>query len=225
LFGTAVQLNHIADLPVIEYNTWDISRSTLAVKRVIDVLGACVGLVVLVPVMMLIALAIVVDSGWPVFFCQERAGSGGRKFRMIKFRSMIVGAEERLSDLVSFDDLSEPVFKLRPDPRVTRVGGFLRRFSLDELPQFVNVLIGHMSFVGPRPEQVTLVDRYTDEQRLRLSVRPGMTGPMQVYGRGELTLEERLAVEREYVEDLSLRRDFALVRMTLSAVILGRGAS
>ena len=116
------------------------------------------------------------------------------------------------------------MFKLSADPRVTRVGRFLRRLSLDELPQLWNVLRGEMSIVGPRPEQVELVERYRPEHRFRLSVKPGITGPMQVYGRGELTFEERLAVEREYVENLSLVRDIRIVLMTLPAVFGKRGA-
>jgi lipopolysaccharide/colanic/teichoic acid biosynthesis glycosyltransferase len=116
------------------------------------------------------------------------------------------------------------MFKLRDDPRVTRVGRLLRRTSLDELPQLVNVLRGDMSLVGPRPEQTELVDRYLPEHRFRLLVRPGLTGPMQVFGRGELTFEERLAVEREYIENLSLGRDARILALTFSAVVHGKGA-
>jgi lipopolysaccharide/colanic/teichoic acid biosynthesis glycosyltransferase len=116
------------------------------------------------------------------------------------------------------------MFKLKADPRVTRVGRFLRRTSIDELPQLVNVLRGEMSIVGPRPEQLDLVERYAPEHQFRLSVKPGITGPMQVYGRGELTFDERLAVEREYVENLSLVRDVRIILMTLPAVIGKRGA-
>jgi lipopolysaccharide/colanic/teichoic acid biosynthesis glycosyltransferase len=116
------------------------------------------------------------------------------------------------------------MFKLKADPRVTRVGRLLRRTSVDELPQLVNVLRGEMSIVGPRPEQLDLVERYAPDQLFRLRVKPGITGPMQIYGRGELTFDERLAVEREYVENLSLVRDFRIVLMTLPAVIGRRGA-
>jgi lipopolysaccharide/colanic/teichoic acid biosynthesis glycosyltransferase len=116
------------------------------------------------------------------------------------------------------------MYKLRQDPRVTRVGRLLRRTSLDELPQLWNVLKGEMSLVGPRPEQAELVERYTREQLFRLDVKPGLTGPMQVYGRGHLTFEERLAVEREYVENLSLGRDARILTLTIAAVFTGRGA-
>jgi lipopolysaccharide/colanic/teichoic acid biosynthesis glycosyltransferase len=116
------------------------------------------------------------------------------------------------------------MFKLRDDPRVTRVGRFLRRTSLDELPQLVNVLRGDMSLVGPRPEQIELVELYRPEHHIRLAVKPGLTGPMQVHGRGELTFQERLAIEREYVENLSLSRDMRILSMTIVPVLSGRGA-
>jgi lipopolysaccharide/colanic/teichoic acid biosynthesis glycosyltransferase len=143
---------------------------------------------------------------------------------MHKFRTMVEDAEAQLFKLVSFDSLNEPMFKLANDPRVTRVGRLLRRTSLDELPQLFNVLKGDMSLVGPRPEQVELVERYAPEQLFRLAVKPGLTGPMQVYGRGELTFEERLAVERDYIENLSVGRDLRILALTLPTVASGRGA-
>ena len=140
---------------------------------------------------------------------------------MHKFRTMVADAEERLADVVSLDDLPEPMFKLSDDPRVTRVGRFLRRLSLDELPQLFNVLRGEMSIVGPRPEQVELVERYRPEHRFRLSVKPGMTGPMQVFGRGDLTFDERLAVELDYIENLSLARDLRILAQTVPVALRG----
>jgi exopolysaccharide biosynthesis polyprenyl glycosylphosphotransferase len=224
MFGTATNLTHIADLPLLDYNTWDISRMTLAIKRCFDVLVASVVLLLALPFLLLVALATLVDSGRPVFFRQVRAGERGRPFQMLKFRTMVKDAEALLPELVPFDELEEPMFKLKKDPRVTRVGRFLRRTSIDELPQLFNVLRGEMSLVGPRPEQLDLVERYAPEHEFRLEVKPGITGPMQVYGRGELTFEERLAVEREYVENLSLARDLRIVLMTLPAVFGRRGA-
>ena len=123
-----------------------------------------------------------------------------------------------------FDKLDDPVFKLKGDPRVTRIGRLLRRTSVDELPQLVNVLRGDMSIVGPRPEQLDLVARYLPEHEFRLQVKPGITGPMQVFGRGRLKFQERLAVEREYIENLSLTRDFRIILMTLPAVLRRHGA-
>jgi exopolysaccharide biosynthesis polyprenyl glycosylphosphotransferase len=224
MFGTAVQLIHVADLPIVEYNTWDVSRSTLLLKRAIDLVVSVTALLVLGPILILIACAIKLDSHGPVLFVQQRAGVRGKPFKMLKFRTMVADAEDRLDEVVELEELPDPMFKLDDDPRVTRMGGFLRRASLDEFPQLVNVLKGDMSLVGPRPEQVELVERYAPEHRFRLAVRPGMTGPMQVFGRGRLTFQERLAVEREYIENLSIGRDLRILALTVGAVVSGRGA-
>jgi exopolysaccharide biosynthesis polyprenyl glycosylphosphotransferase len=224
MFGTAVQLDHVADLPVVQVSTWDVGRSTMLLKRLIDVAAAAVALVTLTPLFALIAAAIKLDTQGPVLFSQRRAGLGGKPFGIFKFRTMVANAEAMLPDLVPLDRLDEPVFKLSHDPRITRVGRFLRRASLDELPQLVNVLKGDMSLVGPRPEQVELVERYTPEERFRLAVKPGLTGPMQVFGRGRLTLHERLALERDYIENLSLGRDLRILALTVAPLLTGRGA-
>lgn len=224
MFGTAVRLSHVADLPLIEYSTWDAGRSTLLIKRVLDVVASLIVLALSAPLLALIAVAIRIDSPGRSLFRQVRAGQNGERFRIFKFRTMTSDAEQRLGDLVDIDSLATPLFKLENDPRVTRLGRLLRRSSLDELPQLLNVLRGDMSLVGPRPEQVELVDRYPDEHRLRLSVKPGLTGPMQVYGRGRLRFDERLAVERDYVENYSLRRDLRILILTASAVVGGGGA-
>jgi exopolysaccharide biosynthesis polyprenyl glycosylphosphotransferase len=222
--GPAPLISQVADLPVLEYDTWDVSRSTVLIKRAFDLAVAGATLVVLAPLFPLIALAIRLDSRGPAIFSQQRAGINGTPFRMLKFRTMIAGAEESLPEVISLDELPDPMFKLRSDPRVTRVGRVLRRLSLDELPQLVNVLKGEMSIVGPRPEQIDLVERYRPEHRFRLQVKPGMTGPMQVFGRGELTFTERLAVELDYVENMSLARDLRILAQTFPAVLRGTGA-
>jgi lipopolysaccharide/colanic/teichoic acid biosynthesis glycosyltransferase len=219
-----VQLDNVADLPFLKYNTWDVSRSTLLLKRTLDVSVSLAALILLAPVGVLIAAAIRLDSRGPIIFTQQRAGVRGRPFRMYKFRTMVANAEDKLHELVSLEELAEPVFKLQVDPRTTRVGRFLRHASLDELPQLLNVLRGEMSLVGPRPEQVELVERYRDDERVRLAVKPGLTGPMQVFGRGELSLDERLAVEREYIENLAVGRDLRILAMTVPAVLGARGA-
>jgi exopolysaccharide biosynthesis polyprenyl glycosylphosphotransferase len=224
MFGTATHLTHIAELPLLDYNTWDISRTTIGLKRAFDIGVAVTGLILLFPLFLLVGLATLLDSGWPIFFRQLRGGERGRPFQMLKFRTMVRDAEAMLPDLVPFEQLDAPMFKLKADPRVTRVGRLLRRTSIDELPQLINVLRGEMSIVGPRPEQLDLVDRYAPEHQFRLQIKPGITGPMQVYGRGELTFDERLAVEREYVENLSLARDLRILIMTLPAVFGRRGA-
>lgn len=224
-FASTARLGRLAELPVVDSLTWDPSRSTMTLKRSLDVVVAAFGLVLTAPLMIAIALVIRLSSPGPALFRQRRAGRDGVPFEMWKFRTMYVDAERRLEDLVVLDELTEPVFKLPDDPRVTAVGRLLRRTSLDELPQLVNVLRGQMSLVGPRPEQVELVARYSDSQRARLTVKPGMTGPMQVLGRGRLSLEERVALERDYIATISLTGDLRILVRTIGSVLGGRGAT
>jgi lipopolysaccharide/colanic/teichoic acid biosynthesis glycosyltransferase/GT2 family glycosyltransferase len=193
-------------------------------KRLMDLAGALLSLIAAAPLSLAIALAIKLDSSGPVLYVQDRVGVNGRTFRMIKFRTMVPDADKQLGELIDLASLEEPVFKLKGDPRVTRVGGFLRRFSLDELPQLINVLAGDMSLVGPRPEETWLVRLYNDQQRRRLAVRPGMTGPMQVNGRGDLTFAQRLQLELDYIEHYALRRDLVILLKTIPVVLRGRGA-
>ncbi len=193
-------------------------------KRGMDVVVSGALLALLSPLLVLAALAILVDSGRPVFFRQRRAGKEGRSFTMLKFRTMVADAEARLGELVDLSKLEQPAFKIQDDPRVTRIGRVLRRTSIDELPQLINVLRGDMSLVGPRPEEESVVALYDERQRGRLAVKPGLTGPMQVYGRSDLTFEERLAMERDYLDNLSLLTDLAILLRTPSAIIRGDGA-
>jgi lipopolysaccharide/colanic/teichoic acid biosynthesis glycosyltransferase/GT2 family glycosyltransferase len=201
-----------------------LSASQRVAKRGMDLFLSAATLVLFAIPMALIALAVKLDSPGPAIFTQIRIGENGKPFRILKFRTMVVQAEELLPQLVDIVRLPEPAFKLRDDPRITRLGHFLRRFSLDELPQLINVLRGEMSLVGPRPEEAAIVARYTDDQRRRLMVRPGMTGPMQVSGRGDLPFEARLALELDYIERYSLRRDLSIIWRTLPAVLRGDGA-
>ena len=225
MLGTAVELSHMAELPLIEFRTWDPSRSTMLLKRVADVIGSALALALLWPLMLAIAVVVRLDStGGPALFRQRRAGKDGEPFTMLKFRTMVPDASEHVAALVDVTALEDPMFKFRDDPRVTRVGRFLRRTSLDELPQLLNALVGQMSLVGPRPEEVWLVDRYNEADLFRFQMRPGITGPMQVHGRGELSFQERMAVEREYVENYSLAKDIRILLRTGSAVLRGRGA-
>ena len=193
-------------------------------KRLIDVVGALVGVVVSSPLMLLAALAIRLDLPEGVFFTQQRAGEGGRPFTILKLRTMVCGAEEQLGEVVGRSRLNGAAFKIHGDPRVTRVGRFLRRWSLDELPQFLNVLRGEMSLVGPRPEELRVVAMYGDVERQRLAVKPGMTGPMQIAGRGDLDMPERLRLEIEYIQNYSLGKDLAILLRSIRAIITGRGA-
>lgn len=193
-------------------------------KRTIDLLGGLFGLALTAMVGPFVALAIKLDSPGPVLFRQVRVGQGGKHFTIYKFRSMHHKAEQELDELISLENLNEPVFKLADDPRRTRVGRFLRRWSLDELPQFWNVFKGDMSLVGPRPEEVRVVSLYSDWHRRRLSIKPGLSGPMQVNGRGDLSLDDRVRLELSYIENYSLRRDVAIIFRTLPAVLRGEGA-
>ncbi len=224
LLGPGIELNRLAELPVLDFRFSDPPRSTEAIKRTMDVTISSALLIVLSPVLAVSALLIAFDTGRPLLFRQRRAGRDGRPFTMLKFRTMVQGAEDQLPELVDLDKLDEPAFKIADDPRVTRAGRMLRRFSLDELPQFVNVLRGDMSLVGPRPEEERVVALYDERQRLRLAVKPGMTGPMQVYGRGELTFEERLAMERDYLDNISVAGDLAILLRTPAAIFRGEGS-
>jgi exopolysaccharide biosynthesis polyprenyl glycosylphosphotransferase len=224
LLGPGIELNRLAELPVLDFRFSDPPRSTVAMKRVMDVVISILMLILLSPLLMLIAVAILVDSGRPVFFRQRRVGEEGRSFKMVKFRTMVTDAEQRLPELIDVATLDQPAFKIPNDPRVTRIGRLLRRTSLDELPQLFNVLGGRMSLVGPRPEEEAVVALYDERQRGRLAVKPGITGPMQVYGRSDLTFEERLAMERDYLDNLSLLTDLAILLRTPLAIARGNGA-
>ena len=196
----------------------------MALKRGIDIVASAGMLLLLAPLLLVVAVAIKLDSRGPVLFKQVRVGKGGRRFTMLKFRTMVHGADERIGDVVDTQALDEPSFKVPNDPRHTWIGRRLRRLSLDETPQLLNVLRGEMSLVGPRPEEEAVVAIYDERQRLRLGVKPGLTGPMQVYGRGDLTFEERLALERAYIDNLSIAQDVAILLRTPRAVIGGSGA-
>lgn len=194
------------------------------IKRIIDITGALIGLVISIPLVAVAALAIKLDSPGPIFYWQLRIGENGRPFRIVKLRSMVNNAEEQLADLIDLAHLPEPVYKLTNDPRITRVGKVLRRTSLDEAPQFYNVLIGEMSLVGPRPEEAQIVALYRDQERRRLAIKPGLTGPMQINGRGDLSLAERLRLELDYIDNYSLLRDFQILLRTVPAILRGHGA-
>lgn len=193
-------------------------------KRVMDITGSLVGLSFALLLGPFIALAIKLTSNGPILFRQERVGQGGKPFTIIKFRSMCDNAEEELENLVDLEELDEPAFKLVDDPRITPLGRFLRRWSLDELPQFWNVFKGEMSLIGPRPEEARIVALYTDWQRRRLAVKPGITGPMQINGRGDLPLDKRVQLELDYIENYSLWRDVLILVKTIPAVFKGKGA-
>jgi lipopolysaccharide/colanic/teichoic acid biosynthesis glycosyltransferase len=214
-------------------NEYTIGSASYLAKRTMDITGGAVGLLGTLVVGLIIAPAIKLDSPGSVIFRQERVGQEGRAFTLYKFRSMVEEAE-RSPDVSPTRDgadrsRSDPVgrvppVKLKDDPRLTRVGRFLRRWSLDELPQFWNVLKGDMSLVGPRPEETRYVALYDDWQRRRLAVKPGITGPMQVSGRADLPLDARVDLELEYIKNYSVGRDLSLLLQTIPAVLRGEGA-
>ena len=200
-------------------------RDYLRRKRMLDVVLSLLALVALSPVLVAISLLIVIDDprGGPIF-CQKRVGERGRIFQMYKFRTMCVDAEARLKDLTLLNEMNGPVFKMRKDPRITRGGGFLRRTSLDELPQLINVLKGEMSLVGPRPPLPREVARYTRYERRRLSVTPGLTCYWQVRpDRYELSMNEWVELDLMYIQNRCLRLDWQLILQTVGAMVQGSG--
>jgi lipopolysaccharide/colanic/teichoic acid biosynthesis glycosyltransferase len=193
-------------------------------KRLIDVAGASAGLVLLLPVFVAVAVAIKIDSPGPVFFAQVRLGENGRPFRFRKFRSMTASAPMLRPELAPANEAPGPVFKIRQDPRVTRVGRFLRKASIDELPQLWHVLTGEMSLVGPRPPIPEEVERYQSWQTERLAAKPGLTCTWQVSGRSDIHFEDWVRMDIEYVRTRSLWLDAKLILKTIPAVLTGRGA-
>jgi exopolysaccharide biosynthesis polyprenyl glycosylphosphotransferase len=198
----------------------------LAVKRCIDISGAIVGLVLFAPVMVAIAAAIKLTSPGPVLFTQERYGLHKRRFRMFKFRTMVPDAEKQQTSLESCNEAQGPVFKIRNDPRITSIGRILRKTSLDELPQFVNVLRGEMSLVGPRPLPKRDVSRFEHASLMRrFSVKPGLTCLWQVNGRSNTDFDHWIELDLKYIDEWSLLLDAAILARTIPAVIRGSGAA
>ena len=193
-------------------------------KRSLDILVASVAIVVLLPVFVVVALAIISTSHGPVLFSQQRCGQGGRAFRLFKFRTMVTDAERIRHELAHLNEMTGPMFKVRLDPRITRVGRLLRKFSVDELPQLFNVLWGDMTLVGPRPSIVAEVDAFTELQRRRLDVKPGLTCLWQVSGRSDLGFDEWVALDLAYIEQRSFWLDLRILLRTVPAVLSGRGA-
>jgi exopolysaccharide biosynthesis polyprenyl glycosylphosphotransferase len=193
-------------------------------KRLLDLTLAGLGLVAILPVWLAIVVAIRLDSPGPAIFMQERVGLHGRRFRFYKFRSMYTDAEQRLSEVLAHNETDGPVFKIRKDPRVTRVGAFLRRTSLDELPQLINVLRGDMSLVGPRPPLAREVEKYRPSDLVRLEVKPGLTCLWQVSGRSNVSFDQWMEYDRLYVRHMSLWLDLTILVRTVGAVLSMRGA-
>ncbi len=195
----------------------------LALKRGVDVAGAGLAIVLSMPVMVVVALAILLAEGRPILFVQERVGLRGSRFRLVKFRTMVRDAEERYGELEPLSDTHGAGFKMREDPRITPLGRWLRRSSLDELPQLWNVLRGEMSLVGPRPAPPREVDRYDPWHLGRLSMKPGMTGMWQVASRFDEDFDQRASLDLTYIERWSLLLDLVILLRTIPAVLLLTG--
>jgi len=222
--GARVAFGDMDGLPMLSFSRAPTDEVALFFKRAFDVVSSAVAVLLLSPAFIATAIAVKADSPGPVFFRQTRVGKNGRPFKMLKFRSMYVDAEDRLESLRAQNEASGPVFKMRNDPRVTRVGRFIRRTSLDELPQFLNVLSGEMSIVGPRPPVPAEVKQYQRWQRRRLSVKPGITCTWQVSGRSDISFDQWMKLDLEYIDTWSLWQDIRICFRTVPAVLLSRGA-
>lgn len=210
----------------IRLQLWKLTvRGAYAVKRTMDIIGAAVGLVLLSPLFATIAAAVYFTSPGPVIFSQTRVGRYGRHFKFYKFRSMIPNADSKKAELIKQNESADGViFKMKDDPRITKVGRILRRTSLDELPQLWNVLIGDMSLVGPRPPVPSEVAEYTLEDRKRLDVIPGITCLWQIKGRSEIPFREQVRLDKEYILAPSIWKDIAILLKTIPAIVGGKGA-
>jgi exopolysaccharide biosynthesis polyprenyl glycosylphosphotransferase len=217
-------MSDLDGLPLVAVREEPMYELNLVFKRIFDIVVSVFLLIILLPVSLIIVLFICLDSKGSILFTQVRAGVSGKPFKMFKFRTMYSDAESRLNGLVDLDNLDEPVFKLKDDPRITRIGKFLRRTSLDEIPQFWNVLKGDMSLVGPRPEETQLVDKYNIWQRRRLKIKPGITGMQQVMCRGTTSLTDRVKFDIYYIRKHSILLDMWIIFRTIPVVISGKGA-
>jgi exopolysaccharide biosynthesis polyprenyl glycosylphosphotransferase len=221
--GPRLHMAPVDGLPLLRLTQPSLTGLPRVVKAVIDRIGAAVVLVLVAPLLLGIAMAVRSDGG-PALFRQTRVGRHGQTFTMIKFRSMVPDAEARRGDLGASNDGDGPLFKIRSDPRVTRVGAWLRRYSLDELPQLFNVLGGSMSLIGPRPPLPEEVATYDRTAKRKLRVRPGLTGLWQVSGRSDLSWEESVRLDLRYVENWSLALDALILWKTVGAVVRSDGA-
>jgi exopolysaccharide biosynthesis polyprenyl glycosylphosphotransferase len=219
------QVDELDGLPVMTIRSGPPDGWQLLAKRLIDLCGSAVLLLAMAPVFIIITMLIKLDSPGPVFFRQERIGLNKRRFRLFKFRTMIEGADKQQQTLESLNEANGPVFKIKDDPRITRIGKFLRRFSIDELPQLINVFQGEMSLVGPRPLPVRDIERIDVQwHKRRLSVKPGLTCLWQVNGRSDVSFDHWVRMDLEYIDKWSLGLDLKILMRTIPAVLKGSGA-
>jgi exopolysaccharide biosynthesis polyprenyl glycosylphosphotransferase len=220
-----IRWERLHEMPMLTFSTTPENEDLLLFKRVLDFLMALAFLVVLSPLFLVLALLIKLTSRGPVFYRQTRCGLGGRKFTVYKFRSMQADADLLREELAALNEMDGPVFKIRNDPRCTAVGAFMRKFSLDELPQLVNILKGDMSFVGPRPPLPEEVEKYERWQRRRLRMHPGLTCLWALEGRNKLNFKRWMELDLEYIDNWSPSLDWKILVKTIPVVLLGRGAS
>ena len=220
-----VELERLEDLPLLRFTTVPHNHFALFLKRALDVAASGAGLLMLSPLFAAVALLVKASSPGPVFFSQERMGLNGRRFRCHKFRTMVVGAEEKLSQLQHLNEVDGPVFKIKRDPRITRIGALLRKASVDELPQLWNVFVGEMSLVGPRPPTPAEVEKYERWQRRRLSMRPGITCLWQISGRSNIDFDRWMRLDLSYIDNWSFTLDLVILLKTIPAVLTARGAA
>jgi exopolysaccharide biosynthesis polyprenyl glycosylphosphotransferase len=219
-----VRIDEIAGIPLLDVKDRTLRRLERLLKRVADVVVAALLMVVTLPLVLIVALLVRLESGGPTLLAQTRVGVGGKRVQCLKFRTMRRDALEIQKSLDEYNEADGPLFKMRNDPRCTRVGKRLRQWSLDELPQIWNVLVGDMSLVGPRPPLPEEVARYDDRQFRRLEVKPGMTGIWQVNGRSDLGFDEMITMDLYYVQNWTLLLDFKILSRTLVAVLRRHGA-
>ena len=200
-------------------------RSLLVIKRTVDIAISLIALVVLIPLFLMVAVCILIDDGFPVVLQQRRVGLYGREFRLFKFRSMCRGADKMKADLLEQNEFGGDVmFKMKNDPRITRIGRVLRRFSIDETPQFLNVLLGDLAVVGPRPPLPEEVAKYSLSDRKRLHVKPGLTCLWQIQGRSDVPFDRVVSLDMQYIQSQSIFKDIVIIIKTIPVVLFGRGA-
>jgi exopolysaccharide biosynthesis polyprenyl glycosylphosphotransferase len=221
--GPRLHVDPVDGFPLLRLTRPTFTGLPWIVKHLVDRVGSALLLLLVAPLLLAVAIGVKLDGG-PVLFRQTRVGRHGREFRMLKFRSMTADAERRVAELRTANEGAGPLFKMRRDPRTTRVGAVLRRYSLDELPQLVNVLLGDMSLVGPRPPLPSEVAAYGRDARRRLLVKPGLTGLWQISGRSDLSWEQSVRLDLRYVENWNLALDAQILWKTVGAVVRSRGA-
>lgn len=222
--GPRIHMRPVAGLPLLHVEGPQTDEAGGLGKRLFDLVGAVVGITLISPLLLVLAILVKLEDGGPVLFRQQRVGRGGEVFGMMKFRSMVPDAEKKLAEIRHLNESDGVLFKVKDDPRITRIGRFIRRYSLDELPQLFNVVKGEMSLVGPRPPLPAEVRAYEQDVHRRLLVRPGMTGLWQVSGRSSLTWNETVRLDLYYVDNWSMLTDLVIIAKTVKAVVGKHGA-